>query len=158
MYESTSATGSYTQVATPASTSHSVSGKAPGTYYYKVAACNGAGNSTCSAQSSASSAVVVNAPAATETVTYLHSDTLGNVIGESKADGSFTRYHYKPYGERVESAPERLGFTGHLHQKELGLTYMQARHFDPLMGRFYGNDPVGFTGNLMTFNRYVSPP
>lgn len=31
---------------------------------------------------------------------------------------------------------------------------MQARYYDPVIGRFYGNDPVGFTGKIDTFNRY----
>jgi uncharacterized protein RhaS with RHS repeats len=30
---------------------------------------------------------------------------------------------------------------------------MQARYYDPVIGRFYSNDPVGFT-NIHTFNRY----
>uniref|UniRef100_UPI0010A04D4F RHS repeat-associated core domain-containing protein n=1 Tax=Ningiella ruwaisensis TaxID=2364274 RepID=UPI0010A04D4F len=32
--------------------------------------------------------------------------------------------------------------------------YMQARYYDPVIGRFYSNDPVGFTGEIDTFNRY----
>ena len=31
---------------------------------------------------------------------------------------------------------------------------MQARYYDPVIGRFYSNDPVGFTGEIDTFNRY----
>ncbi len=31
---------------------------------------------------------------------------------------------------------------------------MQARYYDPVIGRFYSNDPVGFTGDVTTFNRY----
>jgi uncharacterized protein RhaS with RHS repeats len=33
---------------------------------------------------------------------------------------------------------------------------MQARYYDPVIGRFYSNDPAGFNGNNpMTFNRYA---
>ncbi len=32
---------------------------------------------------------------------------------------------------------------------------MQARYYDPVIGRFYSNDPVGFTGNAHSFNRYA---
>jgi len=37
---------------------------------------------------------------------------------------------------------------------------MQARHYDPVIGRFYSNDPVGTTGhlsqgNIQGFNRYA---
>jgi len=31
---------------------------------------------------------------------------------------------------------------------------MQARYYDPVIGRFYSNDPVGYTGEVDTFNRY----
>jgi uncharacterized protein RhaS with RHS repeats len=31
---------------------------------------------------------------------------------------------------------------------------MQARYYDPVIGRFYSNDPIGFTGDYATFNRY----
>tara|TARA_R110001583_G_C5639919_1_gene407790 strand:- start:1846 stop:2454 length:609 start_codon:yes stop_codon:yes gene_type:complete len=31
---------------------------------------------------------------------------------------------------------------------------MQARYYDPVIGRFYSNDPVGFTGDITSFNRY----
>ncbi|WP_040552686.1 RHS repeat-associated core domain-containing protein, partial [Rheinheimera nanhaiensis] len=46
--------------------------------------------------------------------------------------------------------------TGHLEDDDLQLTYMQQRYYDPLIGRFYSNDPVGFTAsNPMMFNRYA---
>ena len=31
---------------------------------------------------------------------------------------------------------------------------MQARYYAPVIGRFYSNDPVGYTGEVDTFNRY----
>ncbi|TVK90666.1 hypothetical protein AYI83_21545 [Shewanella algae] len=36
----------------------------------------------------------------------------------------------------------------------MNLTYMQARYYDPLIGRFYANDPVGFR-DVHSFNRYA---
>lgn len=32
---------------------------------------------------------------------------------------------------------------------------MQTRYYDLVIGRFYSNDPVGFTGNQHSFNRYA---
>ena len=34
---------------------------------------------------------------------------------------------------------------------------MQARYYDPVIGRFYSNDPVGWTPEnpVMSFNRYL---
>ncbi|WP_255418898.1 RHS repeat-associated core domain-containing protein [Paraglaciecola sp. MB-3u-78] len=36
----------------------------------------------------------------------------------------------------------------------MGLTYMQARYYDPVIGRFYSNDPIGFR-DVHSFNRYA---
>lgn len=38
----------------------------------------------------------------------------------------------------------------------IALIYMQQRYCDPVIGRFYSNDPVGFSAdNPMMFNRYT---
>jgi RHS repeat-associated protein len=51
---------------------------------------------------------------------------------------------------------DKPGYTGHVEDKDLSLTYMQQRYYDPVVGRFYSNDPVGFTSsNPMMFNRYA---
>ncbi|MCL1114298.1 RHS repeat-associated core domain-containing protein [Shewanella basaltis] len=52
-----------------------------------------------------------------------------------------------------------MGFTGHV-KDDSGLTYMQARYYDPVIGRFYSNDPDGTMdhlsiGNIQGFNRYA---
>ena len=51
------------------------------------------------------------------------------------------------------SPASQQGYTGHVGDNT-GLVYMQARFYDPVIGRFYSNDPVGFTGEIDTFNRY----
>ena len=55
---------------------------------------------------------------------------------------------------QVATTEDTPGYTGHLEDDDLQLTYMQARYYDPVIGRFYSNDPVGFT-NVHTFNRYA---
>ncbi len=64
--------------------------------------------------------------------------------------------HYRPFGETLETPKDDVGYTGHKFDKDLGLSYMQARYYDPAIGRFYGNDPVGYTPDnpVMSFNRY----
>lgn len=91
------------------------------------------------------------------TVRYQHTDLQGSVIAESNAQGSIQqRYDYKPYGEGTPSQKSGLGYTGHLEDPDLGLTYMQQRFYDPVIGRFYSNDPVGFsTKTPVTFSRYA---
>ncbi|MCJ8274494.1 MAG: RHS repeat-associated core domain-containing protein [Psychrosphaera sp.] len=47
-----------------------------------------------------------------------------------------------------------VGYTGHQWDKDSGLNYMQARYYDPLLGRFLSNDPLVFK-NIHSFNRYA---
>lgn len=57
---------------------------------------------------------------------------------------------------QVVTSEDTPGYTGHLEDDDLQLTYMQQRYYDPVIGRFYSNDPVGFTpSNPMMFNRYA---
>ncbi|USI28541.1 RHS repeat domain-containing protein [Alteromonas macleodii] len=64
------------------------------------------------------------------------------------------KMHYRPFGETLETPPDDVGYTGHKYDTDIGLSYMQARYYDPVIGRFYSNDPVGFTGEVDTVNRY----
>jgi len=96
------------------------------------------------------------------TVTYLHSDYLGSTAAESNTSGTVTsRMHYQPFGESIEPPKDDIGYTGHKFDTDLGLSYMQARYYDPVIGRFYSNDPVGTLGHLYGsngihgFNRYA---
>ncbi|MFC3115389.1 RHS repeat-associated core domain-containing protein [Cellvibrio fontiphilus] len=92
------------------------------------------------------------------TTSYVHTDHLGSVVAESNSAGQITkRFHYKPFGETLETQQDDVGYTGHKHDSDLGLTYMQARYYDPVLGRFYGNDPVGYVAKnpVHSFNRYA---
>ena len=90
------------------------------------------------------------------TVTYLHADYLGSSAAESNTAGAVTRrMHYQPFGEPIETPTDDIGYTAHKFDTDLDLNYMQARYYDPVLGRFMANDPVGFTpASTMTFNRY----
>lgn len=66
--------------------------------------------------------------------------------------------NYKPFGESIGEAKDDIGFTGHKFDTDLGLSYMQARYYDPVIGRFMSNDPVGSLGHdniAHGFNRYA---
>lgn len=92
-------------------------------------------------------------------LTYYHNDVLGSPIAASDQYGGLLwKEEYKPFGEKVIGldAPSTVGYTGHQFDEGTGLTYMQARYYDPVVGRFYGVDPVGFVeSNPMSFNRYL---
>ena len=92
--------------------------------------------------------------------TYLHTDALGSVVADSDSTGAILkRYRYAPYGESLNLAfgtfMNGLGYTGHDMDADTGLTYMQQRYYDPVIGRFLSVDPVGADANSGgNFNRY----
>jgi len=97
-----------------------------------------------------------------ETITYVHTDMMGSPIAETDESGNVLwREHYTPFGEKVDkeaaSVNNSIGYTGHVNDSDTGLTYMQARYYDPVIGRFYSNDPIGYTARnpVMSFNRYM---
>ena len=93
--------------------------------------------------------------AAQADVTFVHTDALGSPGAETNSAGQLVRLsHYKPFGEELEQKKDDIAYTGHKYDRAFGLIYMQARYYDPVIGRFYSNDPVGFTGDIATFNRY----
>lgn len=94
-----------------------------------------------------------------ETIIYYHTDMLGSpVAATSKTGAILWQERYQPYGEKElnEAAPDNnIGYTGHRNE-DYGLVYMQARYYDPEIGRFYGVDPKDFTEtNFQSFNRYA---
>ena len=91
--------------------------------------------------------------------TYLHPDHLGSPVAATDAFGGIKwQEHYTPFGEKWQqhaANDDQMGFTGHIADSATGLTYMQARYYDPVIGRFLANDPVGFRpSDITTFNRY----
>lgn len=98
---------------------------------------------------------------AAEIITYYHNDLTGTPVAASDESGNLLwREEYTPYGEQLtqdkKSDSNRRGFTGHVQDRDLGLVYMQARYYDPVLGRFLAYDPAGVNPELpSTFNRYA---
>ncbi len=90
---------------------------------------------------------------------FIHSDMLGSPMATTDENGNIiSRENVTPYGDSlgkrdstnsvVVGSPEHgRGYTGHVRDRDLGLTYMQARYYVPVIGRFMGADPVGFLHN-----------
>ncbi|MCL1145356.1 hypothetical protein L2747_04905 [Shewanella marinintestina] len=92
---------------------------------------------------------------AAQTIRYQHTDMLGTPVMETDEAGNvISRSVYEPFGKRLGGEKAGIGYTGHLQDPDLGLTYMQARYYDPLIGRFYSNDPLSFR-DVHSFNRYA---
>jgi RHS repeat-associated protein len=87
---------------------------------------------------------------------YYYTDPQGTPLAKTDANGTvISTYDYAPYGAPVaglSGAPNGPGYTGHVNDPDTGFVYMQARYYDPAVGRFLSIDPVPASpGN---FNRY----
>ena len=86
---------------------------------------------------------------------YIHPDVMGSTAAKTNASRSVERTRYAPFGLAWgHSTKNEMGYTGHKQDSDTGLTYMQARYYDPVIGRFYSNDPIGFR-DVHSFNRYT---
>ena len=93
-------------------------------------------------------------------VMLLATDHLGSIIGVWNASGTLLEEHrYTAWGLRTSSTATprlRRGFTGPEHLTQFGLIDMQARLYDPHLGRFLAPDPyVQAPERAMNFNRYA---
>ena len=87
-------------------------------------------------------------------------DHLGSVRDMVDAAGAIVnRRAYDSFGQLVSqtnpAAGDRFGFTGRESDPELGLYYYRARYFDPQLGRFVSQDPLGFAAGDSNLYRYV---
>jgi len=95
-----------------------------------------------------------------QTITYFHNDISGSPMLATNASGNVVwKENYRPYGDRLNnqsaSTNNKLWFAGKPYDSSTGLSYMGARYYDPVLGRFMGVDPKGFDPeNLHSFNRY----
>lgn len=94
----------------------------------------------------------------TSSTRYLHKDHLGSVDAITNETGALAeRLSYDAWGKRrqgngldatapLTGATTHHGYTGHEHLDGLGLIHMNARVYDPAIGRFLQADPIGFEG------------
>jgi len=90
-------------------------------------------------------------------VEYIHTDALGTPVAVTDANRSvIERSEYEPFGQLLNRPlTDGPGFTGHVQDAATGLTYMQQRYYDPLLGRFLSVDPVtAYSSPGVNFNRY----
>ena len=95
---------------------------------------------------------------AAETVTYYYTNPQGTVLATTDAAGNvLSTVEYRPYGEQILGVPEAgPGYTGHINDPDSGLVYMQARYYDPVVGRFVAVDPaVSEPGDVLSASRYA---
>jgi len=83
---------------------------------------------------------------------YTHLDHQGSPVAASTPSGALAwREQYTPFGEKFSASPankDNVGYTGHIQDDKSGPTYMQARYYDPIAGRFLSTDLAGYEGGV----------
>jgi RHS repeat-associated protein len=92
------------------------------------------------------------------TARYLTRDHLGSVRElTDSASALVTRNEYDPYGRltKVDGTEDtRFGFTGHYWHRESGFPLPLFRAYDPTLGQWLSDDPLGLRADL-NLHRYV---
>jgi len=104
-------------------------------------------------------AAIVIKTGSTTTKYYTHTDHLGSLrVLTDAGKNVLSRYHYDAWGKRTLVAGSNItnrGFTMHEHLNDFGLINMNARLYDPVLGRFLSPDPaVPDMSNSQDYNRY----
>src|SRR5439155_10686970 len=96
---------------------------------------------------------------------YYEADGLGSITSLTDITGTVTdSYSYDSYGNAYDqngflvtspgSGGNLFRFTGREYDLETGLYYYRARYYDPTVGRFISEDPIGFSSGI-NFYGYV---
>jgi RHS repeat-associated protein len=93
---------------------------------------------------------------------YYSQERPGHVAGLiNTADQVVNRYEYDPWGQPLsmtEAVPQPLKYGGREYDGETGFYYLRARYYDPELGRFISEDPVGLAGGINPFAYLASAP
>ncbi len=89
----------------------------------------------------------------THTKYYYAMEHPGNVTGLINAGSQVVnQYHYTPWGvaetNTSETVPQPLRYMGRELDATTGLYYVRARWYDPTLGRFNSEDPIGLDGGI----------
>ncbi len=102
---------------------------------------------------------------------FLHADGLGSIVAATDINGNVVeRIEYESYGQPVfldergaspvvESQSltgSPFAFTGQPYDNETGLYDYRARYYDPVVGRFTQQDPLGLRGGGINLYAYAT--
>ena len=90
-------------------------------------------------------------------LTYYHADGLSSINATTNQAGAVvSTRQYDAWGNLESGASEPgYAFTGREWDPETGLYYYRARYYDPKVGRFVSEDPLGFAGGDLNLYGYV---
>lgn len=93
---------------------------------------------------------------------YFHTDQIGTPLEMTDADGSIVwQTTYKAWGSletlHVGEVEQNLRFQGQYFDDETGLHYNTFRYYDPEVGRFLTQDPIGLAGGFNLYQYNLNP-
>lgn len=92
------------------------------------------------------------------TTVFYHADGLGSITRITNEDGLVVQaYTYDSFGQLIAQSGTLANpytYTGREFDPETGLYYYRARYYDPSIGRFLQEDPIGLLGGI-NFYTYV---
>jgi virginiamycin B lyase len=91
-------------------------------------------------------------------LTYVGTDSQGTLTATLTTAGVSTRQRYKPFGEQrgaTNVLPSERGFIGQVEDTAMGLSYLNARHYDAKNATFIGVDPVLSIYDPTSLNAYI---
>jgi len=87
---------------------------------------------------------------------YYVSDHLGSTTALTDQNGSVIEQQtYDSFGNSTGSSLTRYTYTGREFDSDTGLYYYRARWYDPQVGRFISEDPIGFDADDVNLYAYV---
>jgi RHS repeat-associated protein len=95
-------------------------------------------------------------------VYYFHTDQIGTPLEMTDVEGSIVwQATYKAWGEiealAVNEVEQNLRFQGQYFDDETGLHYNTFRYYDPGVGRFITQDPIGLDGGPNLYHYVLNP-
>ncbi len=94
------------------------------------------------------------------TVTYYLADHLGSIVQTTDAGGAVTlTREYDPWGNSLQGGTvDGYAFTGREWDSATSTYYYRARYYDPSIGRFVSEDPMGFGAGVNFFDYAGNQP
>lgn len=95
-------------------------------------------------------------------VFYYTSELPGHVTGlVNPTNQVVNKYEYTPWGEPIsttEQVVQPLRYAAREYDAETKLYFVRARYYDPVLGRFISEDPIGLAGGINPFAHTDNDP